>query len=149
MKFYTSRDLALKKLNGFIDNEIANYGLKRNFDFGPQKRENVSPIYFAYGCCSGIPRLVYGTKWSGREHKCEPIQTCNTSIDCFFDPRISISIVSIEIRKHNIFKNQTNIIPKSFITYFASPNIYSDYSWRIYVRNSFRFIIQYLAINRW
>jgi len=42
MKFDTSRDLALKKLNGFIDNEIANYGLKRNFDFGPQKRENVS-----------------------------------------------------------------------------------------------------------
>ena len=42
MKFDTSRDLALKKLNDFIDNEIANYGLKRNFDFGPQKRENVS-----------------------------------------------------------------------------------------------------------
>ncbi len=42
MKFDTSRDLALKKLSGFIDNEIANYGLKRNFDFGPHKRENVS-----------------------------------------------------------------------------------------------------------
>ncbi len=42
MKFDTSRDLALEKLNRFIDSDLANYGLRRNFDFGPEKRENVS-----------------------------------------------------------------------------------------------------------
>ncbi len=42
MKFETTRHGALSKLNHFIENEIANYNFKRNFDFGPKKRENVS-----------------------------------------------------------------------------------------------------------
>ena len=37
-------DLALrpKKLDDFIENEIINYNSKRNFDFGPKERKNVS-----------------------------------------------------------------------------------------------------------
>ena len=42
MKFETTRDGALKKLNNFIENEIINYNSKRNFDFGPKERKNVS-----------------------------------------------------------------------------------------------------------
>ena len=42
MKFETTRHGALSKLNHFIENEIANYNFKRNFDLGPKKRENVS-----------------------------------------------------------------------------------------------------------
>ena len=42
MKFETTRLGALSKLDHFIENEIANYGFKRNFDLGPKKRENVS-----------------------------------------------------------------------------------------------------------
>ena len=42
MKFETTRQGALSKLNHFIENEIANYNFKRNFDLGPKKRENVS-----------------------------------------------------------------------------------------------------------
>ena len=42
MKFETTREGALKKLNDFIENEIVNYNSKRNFDFGPTERKNVS-----------------------------------------------------------------------------------------------------------
>ena len=42
MKFETTRKGALDKLDYFIENEISNYNFKRNFDFGPKKRENVS-----------------------------------------------------------------------------------------------------------
>ena len=42
MIFETTRDGALKKLDDFIENEIINYNSKRNFDFGPKERKNVS-----------------------------------------------------------------------------------------------------------
>ena len=42
MKFETTRDGALKKLDNFIENEVVNYNSKRNFDFGPDDRKNVS-----------------------------------------------------------------------------------------------------------
>ena len=42
MKFETTRQGALSKLDHFIENEIANYNFKRNFDLGPKERENVS-----------------------------------------------------------------------------------------------------------
>ena len=42
MIFETTRDGALKKLDDFIENEIINYNSKRNFDFGPRERKNVS-----------------------------------------------------------------------------------------------------------
>ena len=42
MIFETTRDGALKKLDNFIENEIINYNSKRNFDFGPKERKNVS-----------------------------------------------------------------------------------------------------------
>ena len=42
MKFETTRQGALSKLDHFIENEIANYNFKRNFDLGPKNRENVS-----------------------------------------------------------------------------------------------------------
>jgi len=42
MKFYTSRDKALESLDTFINNDIVNYSSKRNYDFGPIDRKNVS-----------------------------------------------------------------------------------------------------------
>jgi len=42
MKFYTSREKALESLDTFINNDIINYSSKRNFDFGPIERKNVS-----------------------------------------------------------------------------------------------------------
>ncbi len=42
MIFETSRSNALKNLEDFIDNEISHYGQRRNFDYGPKKRNNVS-----------------------------------------------------------------------------------------------------------
>ena len=42
MIFETTREGALKKLDNFIENEIINYNSKRNFDFGPKERKNVS-----------------------------------------------------------------------------------------------------------
>ena len=42
MKFEVTREGALKRLDDFIENEITNYNSKRNFDFGPAERKNVS-----------------------------------------------------------------------------------------------------------
>ena len=42
MKFEVTREGALKRLDDFIENEIINYNSKRNFDFGPTERKNVS-----------------------------------------------------------------------------------------------------------
>jgi len=42
MKFHTSREKALESLDIFIDNDIINYTSKRNYDFGPIDRKNVS-----------------------------------------------------------------------------------------------------------
>ena len=42
MKFYTSREKALESLEVFINKDIVNYSSKRNYDFGPIDRKNVS-----------------------------------------------------------------------------------------------------------
>ena len=42
MIFQTSREGVLKQLNNFIEKDILNYNLKRNFDFGVDNRSNVS-----------------------------------------------------------------------------------------------------------
>ncbi len=42
MNFKTSRKEALEVLKNYVEKEISNYNSKRNFDFGPSKRENVS-----------------------------------------------------------------------------------------------------------
>ncbi len=42
MKFEISRDGALKQLNSFINSELINYSVKRNFDLGPKDKSNVS-----------------------------------------------------------------------------------------------------------
>jgi deoxyribodipyrimidine photo-lyase len=42
MKFHTSREKALESLDNFINNDIINYSSKRNHDFGPIERKNVS-----------------------------------------------------------------------------------------------------------
>jgi deoxyribodipyrimidine photo-lyase len=42
MKFYTSREKALESLEIFINRDIVNYSSKRNYDFGPIDRKNVS-----------------------------------------------------------------------------------------------------------
>ena len=42
MNFKTSRKEALEVLENYVEKEIINYSSKRNFDFGPLNRENVS-----------------------------------------------------------------------------------------------------------
>ena len=42
MKFYTSREKALETLETFINEDIVNYSSKRNYDYGPTNRKNVS-----------------------------------------------------------------------------------------------------------
>ena len=42
MQVEISRDGALKKLDNFINAELPNYNFKRNFDFGPNDKSNVS-----------------------------------------------------------------------------------------------------------
>jgi hypothetical protein len=42
MKFHTSREKALESLEVFINKDIVNYSSKRNYDFGPIDRKNVS-----------------------------------------------------------------------------------------------------------
>ena len=42
MNFKTSRKEALEVLENYVEKDINNYNSKRNFDFGPLNRENVS-----------------------------------------------------------------------------------------------------------
>ena len=51
MKFDTSRAAALNKLHNFVEENLADYSKLRNFDFGPEKRTNVSCLspYITHG----------------------------------------------------------------------------------------------------
>ena len=51
MKFRVSRVEAVEELNQFIENNLLEYSKLRNFDFGPQKRENTSCLspYVTHG----------------------------------------------------------------------------------------------------
>ena len=42
MNFEASRAKAIDKLNNFIEKNLSDYSRLRNFDFGPDKRDNVS-----------------------------------------------------------------------------------------------------------
>ncbi|MFL2896754.1 MAG: FAD-binding domain-containing protein [Candidatus Pelagibacter sp.] len=54
MHFDPSREAALKKLNNFIESGLYNYSKLRNFDFGPDKRSNISCLspYITHGIIS-------------------------------------------------------------------------------------------------
>ena len=51
MKFDASRAAALNKLDNFVEENLAEYSKLRNFDFGPEKRSNVSCLspYITHG----------------------------------------------------------------------------------------------------
>ena len=50
MNFKDSKNEALKQLDFFLNDKIKEYSQKRNFDYGPNKRENVSCLspYFTH-----------------------------------------------------------------------------------------------------
>jgi len=54
MKFYNSRAKAIDKLDEFVDNNLSEYSKLRNFDFGTEKRSNVSCLspYITHGIIS-------------------------------------------------------------------------------------------------
>ena len=54
MNFEASRAEALDKLNYFIENNLSDYSNLRNFDFGPEKRTNISCLspYITHGVLS-------------------------------------------------------------------------------------------------
>ena len=56
MNFETSRNFALKRLNNFIENDLVNYSKLRNFDYGPEKRSNISCLspYVTHGIINEI-----------------------------------------------------------------------------------------------
>ncbi len=56
MKFEPSRVFAIKKLNTFIENNLREYSRLRNFDFGPEKRTNVSCLspYVTHGIINEV-----------------------------------------------------------------------------------------------
>ncbi len=56
MKFLPSRAFAIDKLNNFIDNNLSEYAKLRNFDYGPEKRDNVSCLspYITHGLISEL-----------------------------------------------------------------------------------------------
>ena len=54
MKFESSRAQAVEKLNIFVEKNLSEYSKLRNFDFGPEKRSNVSCLspYITHGIIS-------------------------------------------------------------------------------------------------
>ncbi len=51
MTFEPSRAAAIEKLSIFIENGLLNYSKSRNFDYGPEKRSNISCLspYITHG----------------------------------------------------------------------------------------------------
>ena len=56
MNFETSRAKAIDKLNNFVEKNLSDYSRLRNFDFGPDKRDNVSCLspYVTHGVLNEI-----------------------------------------------------------------------------------------------
>ena len=56
MNFETSRVKAIDKLNNFVEKNLSDYSRLRNFDFGPDKRDNVSCLspYVTHGVLDEI-----------------------------------------------------------------------------------------------
>ena len=56
MNFETSRVKAIDKLNNFVEKNLSDYSRLRNFDFGPDKRDNVSCLspYVTHGVLNEI-----------------------------------------------------------------------------------------------
>ena len=56
MNFKASRASAVEKLENFIENNLSNYSKERNFDYGPDKRSNVSCLspYVTHGIINEI-----------------------------------------------------------------------------------------------
>ena len=51
MNFKASRASAVEKLENFVENNLSDYSKQRNFDYGPDKRSNVSCLspYITHG----------------------------------------------------------------------------------------------------
>ena len=66
MKFLPSRAFAIDKLNNFIDNNLSEYAKLRNFDYGPEKRDNVSCLspYITNGVISELEVIKSSLKKS-------------------------------------------------------------------------------------
>ena len=56
MKFEASRAKAIDKLNNFVEKNLSDYSKLRNFDFGPDKRNNVSCLspYITHGVINEV-----------------------------------------------------------------------------------------------
>ena len=56
MNFETSREQAIEKLDRFIESNLLDYSKLRNFDFGPDKRSNVSCLspYITHGVLNEV-----------------------------------------------------------------------------------------------
>ena len=56
MKFKPSRSFAIKKIENFIENNLSQYSKLRNFDYGPEKRSNISCIspYVTHGILTEV-----------------------------------------------------------------------------------------------
>ena len=54
MKFEASKAAALNRLNNFVEKNLSEYSKLRNFDFGPEKRTNISGLspYITHGVIS-------------------------------------------------------------------------------------------------
>ena len=75
MNFETSRAKAIDKLNNFVEKNLSDYSRLRNFDFGPDKRDNVSCLspYVTHGVLNEIEiikksenlnQLIDKTSWN-------------------------------------------------------------------------------------
>ena len=56
MNFKPSRTFAIEKLNSFLENNLIEYSKLRNFDYGPNKRTNISCLspYISHGVISEL-----------------------------------------------------------------------------------------------
>ena len=71
MKFEPSRVFAIEKLDIFIENNLREYSRLRNFDFGPEKRTNISCLspYVTHGIINEVELIKKSLSKSTEVHE--------------------------------------------------------------------------------
>ena len=135
MKFESSKAKAIEKLNEFIEKNLYEYSKLRNFDFGPEKRSNVSCLspYITHGIINEqeiikkslskfsfsknekfIQEVLWRTYWKG---------WLELRPNVWSDYLIELSKIRKEFRNNknylNTIEGKTNIDTEWILVYFS------------------------------
>ena len=119
MNFQTSRASAIEKLDNFIEKNLSDYSKQRNFDYGPDKRSNVSCLspYITHGIISELEVIDkslkrYFNEWSYKHPSANDFKRIvekesGIELDWYFEYFINTT-KTIDYSIHEIQGNENN-----------------------------------------